>query len=140
MLKSRKELKFLNDILETLLLVEKKLVSFEELVSMLDLDKDTWTLNGYNATFVDIEVKDYESYPRLYLALDYLVSEKYILQNGQEFRITYFGVMKIRTNSFTQEYNNKMWGTPKERMILLILFLSLLINFFNILISSSISK
>ncbi|GGE22912.1 hypothetical protein [Psychroflexus salis] len=132
MFKNKKELKFLNDILETLLSEESNLLSFEDLVTKLNLDKDTWTLNGYKATFVDVGIKDYELYPRLYLALDYLVGEKYIYQIGQKFKISYFGILKIKTNSFTQEYNNKLWGSPRERLVLFILLLSLLINFFGI--------
>lgn len=134
MFKSKKELKFLNNTLETLLSEESNPISFEELIDKLNLDKDTWTLNGYKATFVDVGIKDYESYPRLYLALDYLVGEKYIYQINQKFKISYFGILKIKTNSFTQEYNNKIWGSPRERLVLLILLLSLLINFFGIFV------
>jgi len=134
MFKSKKELKFLNNILETLLSEESNPLSFEELVNKLSLNKDTWTLNGYKATFVDVGIADYESYPRLYLALDYLVGEKYVYQIGQKFKISYFGILKIKTNSFTQEYNNKIWGSPRERLILAILLLSLLINFFGIFV------
>ena len=134
MFKSKKELKFLNKILETLLSEESTPLSFEDLVDKLNLDKDSWTLNGYKATFVNIGIKDYGSYPRLYLALDYLVGEKYIYQINQKFKISYFGILKIKTNSFTQDYNNKIWGSPRERLVLLILLLSLLINFFGIFV------
>lgn len=134
MFKNKKELKFLDNILGLLLSVESSSLSFEEIVDKLNLDKDSWTLNGYQATFVNIGIKDYESYPRLYLALDYLVSEKYIYQIGQNFKISYFGIMKLKTNSFSSDYTNKIWGSPRERLVLAILLLSLLINFFGIFV------
>jgi len=134
MFKNKKELEFLDKILRTLITEESKPLSFGELVSNMDLDKDTWKLGKYKAVFIDAGIKDYESYPRLYLALDYLISEKYIHQIGQSFKISYFGIMKVKTNSFSSDYTNKIWGSPRERLVLIILLLSLSINFFGIFV------
>lgn len=120
-------LKLLDSILSLLAKEFQLQLSFEEIVEKLDKDKITDIKGWDGITLVNLDKTDYEDYIDLSLALDYLITEKLVYKLPSEFRISYYGIMKIKTNSFSEEQRIKNWGTPKERAFLLIAVLSLLV-------------
>lgn len=131
-----KSLNFLDSILKLLKKEPKLQLSFEEIVQKLDLDKITDIKGWAGITLVNLDKADYEDYIDLSLALDYLITEKLIYKLPSGFRISYYGIMKIKTNSFSEEQRIKNWGTPKERTFLLIAVLSLLVALSSIFFSN----
>lgn len=129
------ELEFLDKILNFLSSDSNNFFQFEEIVEALDLHKVDGALGSYEVQFINIAKKDYENYSQLYLALDFLASESYIYQSGKGFKISYFGIIKVKTNSFSKNYLEKRWGTPKEIFFMITTITSLLIGLFGILIN-----
>lgn len=120
------DLNFLDRILTILLENINHTLSFAELVDKLNLDvtevkvSDETTLN-----FVNIGKKDWEQYYYFAAALDYLLEEKLVhklIDNG--FRISFLGIVRLKTYSFVRKGFVEKWGNNREFALLLIALVS----------------
>lgn len=131
---NKKDLELLDKILEVLYEKPNTAIEIAELIKSLNLDKDTYQINGVILNTFSINKEDFNNYPKLLLAIDFLQKNNYIYETNKGYSISYFGVMKVnKNNTFVKEQNQKLWGTPRERILLILFILSFLANIYSIL-------
>lgn len=123
---SLKYLKILDKILKLLYKNMHRNLTSSQIIEELNLNVVKGNIFG---TSVDLLPPKSLVEFNLQSALDYLFNEGYIYNCPSGYRISYKGIIKLRTNPFKDEINKKEWGTKRERMLLIITAISLAFAF-----------
>lgn len=128
MSKSSKHFKLLDRILRLLSKNTHHSLEFDKIVEKLNLSEVKGDFFGTPITLIplgDTHTKHFN----LVSALDFLVKEGYVYVLIDGYKISYKGLIKLKTDPFKDEINKKEWGSKRERMLLVITVLSLIFAF-----------
>lgn len=125
-----KDLVFIDNVLKLLSNNVSNGVSFEHIINELDVTKITIKFADKSKLVFDyVEEKSWETNYYLASCLSYLIQNGFVIRPYEDnYRITFNGILKIKTNTFAEQGFTYKWGSPREFILLLIAVLSLIIS------------
>ena len=131
-----KDLILVDDVLKLLLNNINQNTEFEHIINELEITKISITFDEEDKPpliFDYVCEKSWETNYYLASCLTYLIQNGFVIcPIKDEFRITYKGVVKLKTNSFTEEGFQAKWGKPKDFYLFILALISFIITLFSL--------